>query len=57
MNRPSVPMDSHWQSRYAKMVVLAEEAVMRIKPGQRVFLATGAGVPQTLVRALINQRS
>ncbi|NGZ26008.1 MAG: GNAT family N-acetyltransferase [Magnetococcales bacterium] len=50
-------MDAQWQSRYAKMVVLAEEAVKRIKPGQRVFLATGAGVPQTLVRALIDERS
>ncbi|MBF0128114.1 MAG: 4-hydroxybutyrate CoA-transferase, partial [Magnetococcales bacterium] len=49
--------DPEWRTRYAGMVVDAEEAVRRVMPGQRIFLATGAGVPQALVRALVNQRN
>ncbi len=45
--------DSEWQVKYASQVATAEEAVSHIKPGQRVFLGTGAAVPQELVRALI----
>ena len=36
------------------MVASAAEAVGRIRPGQRVFLGTGCGQPQTLVRALLD---
>ncbi|MBF0428079.1 MAG: acetyl-CoA hydrolase/transferase family protein, partial [Magnetococcales bacterium] len=49
--------DPQWPTRYAKMVASAKAAVQRIKPGQRVFLATGAGVPQALVRAMIQDRA
>ncbi|GAB0057601.1 butyrate:acetyl-CoA coenzyme A-transferase [Candidatus Magnetaquicoccaceae bacterium FCR-1] len=57
MKHPSHTPDPQWTSRYAKMITSAQEAVRHIKPGQRVFLATGAGVPRTLVRALIQERS
>ncbi|MBF0341120.1 MAG: GNAT family N-acetyltransferase [Magnetococcales bacterium] len=57
MNHPLNSPDSQWTSRYAKMITSAAEAVRRIKPGQRVFLATGAGVPRALVRAMIQDRS
>ena len=36
------------------MVVSAAQAVARIRPGQRVFLGTGCGQPQALVRALLD---
>ncbi|MBF0272919.1 MAG: GNAT family N-acetyltransferase [Magnetococcales bacterium] len=57
MNHPVSTQDSQWTTHYAKMVTSATEAVRRIKPGQRVFLATGAGIPRALVRAMILEQS
>ena len=44
--------DESWQQRYSNAVVTADEAVSRIRPGQRVFIGTGCAQPQELVRAL-----
>jgi acyl-CoA hydrolase/RimJ/RimL family protein N-acetyltransferase len=44
--------DPGWQSKYAHMIARAEDAVARIRPGQRVFVGTGCAQPQELVRAL-----
>jgi len=44
--------DTEWQKKYKEMIVTAEEAVARIKPGQRVFIGTGCAQPQELVHAL-----
>ncbi|MCP4250166.1 MAG: acetyl-CoA hydrolase/transferase family protein, partial [bacterium] len=41
-----------WQERWAEKLVSAEEAVARVRHGQRVFVGSGAGEPQTLVEAL-----
>jgi len=41
-----------WQGRYADKVTTAEEAVVCIGHGQRVFIGSGAGEPQCLVDAL-----
>jgi acyl-CoA hydrolase/GNAT superfamily N-acetyltransferase len=41
-----------WQERFADRVVDAGEAVAVVKPGQRVFIGSGAGEPQALVEAL-----
>ncbi len=41
--------------RYRSMVLSAEEAVGRIRPGQRVFIGTGCGQPQTLVAAMLRR--
>jgi acyl-CoA hydrolase/ribosomal protein S18 acetylase RimI-like enzyme len=41
-----------WQERFADRTVTAEEAVAVVRPGQRVFIGSGAGEPQTLVEAL-----
>ncbi|MEO5352092.1 MAG: GNAT family N-acetyltransferase [Magnetococcus sp. XQGC-1] len=57
MSRLTAPLDPHWENRYATMVQQAKAAVGRIQPGQRVFLATGAGVPQALLRALLNDHA
>jgi acyl-CoA hydrolase len=35
-------------------VVNAQEAVSRIKSGSRVFIGTGCGEPQHLIKAMIN---
>ena len=40
---------------YRSMVQSAEEAVGRIRPGQRVFIGTGCGQPQALVAALLGR--
>jgi acyl-CoA hydrolase/GNAT superfamily N-acetyltransferase len=44
--------DSDWKSKYASLIVSAEEAVKRINPGHRVFIGSGCAEPQGLVCAL-----
>ena len=44
--------DPEWQAKYAAQIESAEQAVSRIRPGQRVFIGTGCAQPQELVRAL-----
>jgi acyl-CoA hydrolase/ribosomal protein S18 acetylase RimI-like enzyme len=41
-----------WEERYSEKIRDAEKAVSVIKPGQRVFVGSGAAEPQTLVEAL-----
>ncbi|MCX8091749.1 MAG: GNAT family N-acetyltransferase [Verrucomicrobiae bacterium] len=48
--RPS--FDPHWRKKFKAQILSAEEAVARIRPGQRVFVGTGCGEPLLLVRAL-----
>lgn len=43
---------SDWQTKYAAKVVTAEAAVLSIRNGQRVFVGSGAAVPEQLVAAL-----
>jgi acyl-CoA hydrolase/GNAT superfamily N-acetyltransferase len=45
-------LSQDWQSRYAGQVESANEAVRRVRHGSRVFIGSGAGEPQSLVRAL-----
>lgn len=49
---PPLSYDADWQSRYHSMIATAEDAVARIKPGQRVFIGTGCAEPIGLVKAL-----
>ena len=44
--------DPAWQEKYADMIASADEAVARLRPGQRVFIGTGCAEPLELVRAL-----
>jgi acyl-CoA hydrolase/GNAT superfamily N-acetyltransferase len=44
--------DPNWQITYADMITSPAEAVKKIRPGQRVFVGTGCGQPQSLVDAL-----
>jgi acyl-CoA hydrolase/GNAT superfamily N-acetyltransferase len=51
--RPVTAQDSSsWRERYADKVVSAEQAAACVRHGQRVFLGSGAGEPETLVEAL-----
>ncbi len=42
-----------WQHDYASKVVDAQEAVSKIMRGSRVFIGTGCGEPQHLIRAMV----
>ncbi|MEJ2284127.1 MAG: GNAT family N-acetyltransferase [Desulfobacterales bacterium] len=42
-----------WQHEYDSKVVQAPEAVSKIKRGSRVFIGTGCGEPQHLIRAMV----
>ncbi|MGB9438644.1 MAG: GNAT family N-acetyltransferase [Desulfobacterales bacterium] len=42
-----------WQRHYAPKVVDAQEAISRIMRGSRVFIGTGCGEPQHLIRAMV----
>lgn len=44
--------DPNWQEKYPASIVTAEEAVKRIRPGQRIFIGTGCAEPLQLVTAL-----
>jgi len=41
-----------WQTTYAQKIKTAEQAVACVHHGQRVFVGSGAGQPQVLVKAL-----
>jgi acyl-CoA hydrolase/GNAT superfamily N-acetyltransferase len=54
---PAHPYDTGWQARYGKMVMSAERAVAKIRPGQRVFIGTGGAQPLQVVQALVARRT
>jgi len=42
-----------WKQKYADRVATAPEALKVVKPGHHIFIGTGCGQPQHLVRALV----
>jgi acyl-CoA hydrolase/RimJ/RimL family protein N-acetyltransferase len=42
----------NWQEQHASKITTAREAAAVVRPGNRVFIGSGAGEPQTLVEAL-----
>jgi acyl-CoA hydrolase/GNAT superfamily N-acetyltransferase len=45
--------DPDWRERYKDIVMTAEQAVAKIRPGQRVFIGGGGAQPLHLLRALV----
>ncbi len=45
-------VDGYWADNYVEKRKSAKEAVLLIKPGQRVFIGSSCGEPQCLVRTL-----
>ncbi len=43
-----------WSHQYASKVVEASEAISKIVRGSRIFIGTGCGEPQHLIRAMVN---
>ena len=41
-----------WEARYPDKIKTAEQAITVVRPGQRVYVGSNAGEPQTLVEAL-----
>jgi len=42
-----------WQTLYRSKIVSAQEAIAKIKRGNRVFIGTGCGEPQHLIKAMV----
>ncbi len=47
-----ISYDPDWQTKYAAMIATPEQALARVKPGERVFIGTGAAEPRVLVDSL-----
>jgi acyl-CoA hydrolase/GNAT superfamily N-acetyltransferase len=46
-----------WRDSYSEKIITPEKAVSKIKKGSRVFIGTGCGEPQQLIRAMVNDFS
>jgi acyl-CoA hydrolase/GNAT superfamily N-acetyltransferase len=51
MTKP-ITYDRAWKERYKASLATADQAVKRIRPGQRIFVGTGVAEPLELVSAL-----
>ncbi len=56
-NKKEISYDPNWQEKYKRMIATPEEAIKRLKPGNRVFIGTGCAQPQELVQALTNRHA
>ncbi|MDA1272845.1 MAG: GNAT family N-acetyltransferase [Verrucomicrobia bacterium] len=52
MNAKPISYDPTWKEKHQPMITTAEQAVGRIRPGQRIFIGTGCAEPLELVAAL-----
>lgn len=52
MSTHAISYDPDWQAKYQSSLASPEEAVKRIRPGQRIFIGTGCAEPLRLVTAL-----
>lgn len=52
MSTAHLTYNREWREKYSSTILSAEQAVARIKPGQRIFIGTGCAEPLELVRAL-----
>lgn len=51
-NRKTPTYDPEWQTKHADQVLNATDALKKVQPGQRIFIATGCAEPLELVTAL-----
>ncbi len=50
-----MPNTEYWADTYLDKSVTAEEAISRIRSGQRVFIGSGCGEPQALIQTLVEK--
>ncbi|MCI0498917.1 MAG: GNAT family N-acetyltransferase [Planctomycetales bacterium] len=43
-----------WKQKYSDLIKSAQEAMKKIQPGDSIFIGTGCGQPQHLVRSLVD---
>jgi acyl-CoA hydrolase/GNAT superfamily N-acetyltransferase len=55
--RTDEDMRMEWQQAYAQKVVNGQEAVSKLKRGSRVFIGTGCGEPQHLIKAMVAEQN
>ena len=54
---PNRRMSMDWQHLYGSKAVDAQEAISKIMRGSRVFIGTGCGEPQHLIRAMVKDQN
>jgi acyl-CoA hydrolase len=54
---PKLDYDTDWQNKYSDMIMTADNAVAKIRPGQRVFIGSGVAQPLHLNQALVARHS
>lgn len=52
MSGKNISFDPGWKEKYGDMIMTPEQAVMKLRPGQRVFIGSGCSAPQELIKAL-----
>ena len=52
-----MPNSEYWADAYIQKRVDADTAIGRIRSGQRVFIGSGCGEPQVLVRKIVEKAS
>jgi len=52
MSQEQITYDPAWREKYKSSIATAEQAVKRVRPGQRIFIGTGSAEPLELVEAL-----
>lgn len=52
MSGKKISYDPGWKEKYGDLIMTPQQAVMKIRPGQRVFIGSGCSEPMELVRAL-----
>jgi len=52
MTKSKPSFDTGWRDQYRTQILTADQAVKRIRPGQRIFIGTGCAEPLELVTAL-----
>ena len=50
-----IEYDETWKEDYEELLMTPLDAVGQIKPGNRVFIGTGCGQPQALVKAMVKR--
>lgn len=50
-----MPNTEYWADTYLEKSVTPEKAIARIRSGQRVFIGSGCGEPQTLIQTLVEK--
>ncbi len=57
MSDKKISFDTSWKEKYQSLIATPDEAVAKLRPGQRIFIGTGCAEPLQLVGALTRRAS